>query len=176
MLEYIDKIREISGRLLKECQVEMIIGFRKGTLPMMNEPCFIKRPEDVEQLVWDSHCGINLANYLTNRKEKIGVIAKGCDSRNIVTHIIENKIQRDQLMIIGVPCQGMIDRKRIAGEVTGEIREVAEAERAMEAELCGSRFALRGSGLGLPLRRAPREAQANLTGTSLTSKCLQRTA
>ena len=128
MLEYIDKIREISERLLKECQVEMIIGFRKGTLPMMNEPCFIKQPDDVEQLVWDSHCGINLANYLTNRKEKIGVIAKGCDSRNIITHIIENKIQRDQLVIIGVPCQGMIDKKRIAGEVAGEIREVAEAD------------------------------------------------
>jgi len=128
MLEYIDKIREISGRLLKECQVEMVIGFRKGTLPMMNEPCFIKRPDDVEQLVWDSHCGINLANYLTNRKEKIGVIAKGCDSRNIVTHIIENKIQRDQLVIIGVPCQGMIDKQKIGAAVAGEIREVAETD------------------------------------------------
>jgi len=128
MLEYNDKIREISGRLLKECQVEMVIGFRKGSLPMMNEPCFVKRPDDVEQLVWDSHCGINLANYLTNRKEKIGIIAKGCDSRNIVTHIIENKIQREQLVIIGVPCQGMIDKQKIAGSVAGEIREVAEAD------------------------------------------------
>jgi ferredoxin len=128
MLEYIDKIREISGRLLKECQVEMVIGFRKGTLPMMNEPCFIKHPDDVAQLVWDSHCGINLANYLTNRKEKIGIIAKGCDSRNIVTHIIENKIQRDQLVIIGVPCQGMIDKQKIGAAVAGEIREVAEAD------------------------------------------------
>jgi len=128
MLEYIDKIREISGRLLKECQVEMVIGFRRGTLPMMNEPCFITRPDDVEQLVWDSHCGINLANYLTNREEKIGIIVKGCDSRNIVTHIIENKIQRDQLVIIGVPCRGMIDKQRIDAAVAGEIREVAEAD------------------------------------------------
>ena len=97
MLGYIDKIREISKRLLDEGRVDMVIGFRKGTMPMMNEPTFVKTTGEVSKLVWDSNCGINLANYLTDRKEKIGVIAKGCDSRNIVTHILENKIKRDKL-------------------------------------------------------------------------------
>ena len=128
MMAYTDKIRDISRRLLKECQVEMIIGFRKGTLPMMNEPCFVKTSQDVDQLVWDSHCGINLANYLTNRKEKIGIVAKGCDSRNIVTHIIENKIKRDQLVIIGVPCEGMIDRRKLVDMYDDEILEAEESD------------------------------------------------
>ncbi len=126
MLTYIDKIRQISAGLLKEGKVDMVIGFRRGTLPMMNEPCFIKHPEDVKKLVWDSNCGINLANYLTNRKEKIGIIAKGCDSRNIVNHIIENKIKREQLFIIGVPCKGMIDRHAIEALFLTEIEEVVE--------------------------------------------------
>ncbi|MDO9567383.1 MAG: 4Fe-4S dicluster domain-containing protein [Candidatus Desulfaltia sp.] len=126
MLRYITKIREISERLLKEGKVDMVIGFRKGTMPMMNEPCFINKPEGVDSLVWDSNCGINLANYLTDRKEKIAVIAKGCDSRNIVTHIIENKVKRDQLFIVGVPCKGMIDRHKIASMFEEEIIEVAE--------------------------------------------------
>ena len=126
MTGYIDKIKEISARLLKECKVDMVIGFRKGTLPMMNEPYFAKTQEDVENLVWDSNCGINLANYLTNRTEKIGIIAKGCDSRNIVTHIIENKIKREQLVIIGVPCKGMIDKRRINAMFDGEINAVTE--------------------------------------------------
>jgi ferredoxin len=128
MSGYIDKIREISGRLLKEGSVDMVIGFRKGTVPMMNEPCFVKGPEDVKNLVWDSNCGINLANYLTDRKEKIGVIAKGCDSRNIVTHLIENKIKRDQLVIIGVPCTGMIDRHKIRSLAETEILSVEEKD------------------------------------------------
>jgi formate dehydrogenase subunit beta len=126
MLKYIDTIRKISKRLLKEKAVDMVIGFRKATVPMMNEPCFVDKPENVDNLVWDSNCGINLANYLTNRKEKIAVIAKGCDSRNIVTHIIENKVKRDQLFIIGVPCKGMIDRHKIASIFEEEIIEVAE--------------------------------------------------
>ena len=131
MLSYIDKIKEISARLLKECQVEMVIGFRKGTVPMMNEPCFAKSPEEVDNFVWDSNCGINLCNYLTNRGEKIGILAKGCDSRNIVTHIIENKIKRDQLVIIGVPCKGMIDRRKISAMFEGEIHEVIEDENSI---------------------------------------------
>jgi formate dehydrogenase subunit beta len=124
--EYTAKIKEISERVLKEEKVEMVIGFRKGTVPMMNEPCFVKTPEDVKELVWDSNCGINLANYLTDRKEKIGIIAKGCDSRNIVTHIIENKIKREQLFIIGVPCKGMIDKNKITSMFEKEINEVSE--------------------------------------------------
>jgi len=128
MTSYIENIREISARLLKECKVEVVIGFRRGTLPMMNEPYFAKTPQDLQNLVWDSNCGINLANYLTNRSEKIGIIAKGCDSRNIVTHIIENKIKREQLVIIGVPCQGMIDKRKINAMFDGEILDVIEDE------------------------------------------------
>jgi ferredoxin len=99
---------------------------------MMNEPCFVKAAEDIDNLVWDSNCGINLANYLTNRTEKIGIVAKGCDSRNIVTHIIENKIKREQVVIIGVPCKGMIDRHKIEAMAEAEITEVIETDDTIQ--------------------------------------------
>jgi formate dehydrogenase (coenzyme F420) beta subunit len=134
MLGYTEKMREMAGRLLSECTVEMVIGFRKGTMPMMNEPCFVTQAEEVSSLVWDSNCGINLANYLTNRKEKIAVFAKGCDSRNIVNHIVENKIRRDQLHIVGVPCTGMIDKRKIASLVEGEILEVSETDTTVKVK------------------------------------------
>lgn len=117
MDSYINKIQEISERLLKDGTVEAVIGFRKGTVPLLNEPCIIKSADNVKDLVWDANCRNNLTTYLTGRKEKIAVIAKGCDSRNIVTHIIENQIQRDQLVIIGVPCKGMNDKN------TGELQD-----------------------------------------------------
>ena len=128
MTGYTHKIRETAKRLLESCQVEMVIGFRQGSVPMMNEPCFVRKPADADQLIWDSHCGINLANYLTDRKEKIAVFAKGCDSRNIVNHIVENKIKREQLVIVGVPCLGMIDKRRISTAVKGEILSVSESD------------------------------------------------
>ncbi|MBF0225098.1 MAG: 4Fe-4S dicluster domain-containing protein [Desulfobacterales bacterium] len=134
MIGYMDKIKEISERILKEGKVDIIVGFRKGSLPMMNEPCVVKKAEDVKNLVWDSNCGINLVNYLTNRKEKIGIIAKGCDTRNIVTHIVENKIKKEQLFIIGVPCTGMIDKNKVASKVDSEIIEVTENENTIKVK------------------------------------------
>jgi len=131
MLTYSDKIKEAAARLLKEGTVDTVIGFRKGSIPMMNEPCFVKTPEEADQLIWDSNCGINLANYLTDRTDKIGIVAKGCDSRNIAVHIIENKIKREQLYIIGVPCQGMVDKHMLRAALDEEILEVVEDDTSI---------------------------------------------
>ena len=67
-------------------KVDVFIGYRKGTVAMMNEPVLIQDPGKVGLLHWDSNCGLNLCNYLTKRTEKIGIVANGCNSRNIVTH------------------------------------------------------------------------------------------
>jgi len=125
---YLKRIKEVATDLLKEKKVDMIIGFRQGTIPMMNEPFMATTPKEVQHLVWNSHCGNNLATYLVDKKGKIGIVAKGCDSRNIVNHIVESKIQRDQLFIIGVPCKGMVDRRKVALQYDGEIETVEETD------------------------------------------------
>jgi len=118
--EYSEKIREAGRRLLSEKKVDAVIGFRKGSVPFMNEPVWIKQADQTHQLYWDGNCGVNLANYLPRRPERMAIVAKGCDSRNIVVHILENQIQRDQLYILGAPCHGMLDRKRILAELNGK--------------------------------------------------------
>lgn len=126
MLGYTEKIREISKRLLKDEKVDGIIGFRKGSDPLRHEPCMITSPDRTDDLIWDGSCSMNLVNYLTDRKEKIGILAKGCDSRNINIHIIENKIKRDQLYIIGIPCTGMLDKQKIEKRLPNEGAEVID--------------------------------------------------
>ena len=143
MLGYRDKIRQLAAALLGAGRVDMVIGFCKGALPLMNTPCVIRRPEDVDQLTWDSNCGINLANYLTRRKETVGIVAKGCDSRNIVTHIIENRIPRDRVVIIGVPCKGMVDRRKIEALTQFEIESAEEADDQIIVSGGGKRAAYR---------------------------------
>ena len=70
MLGYIDKIKEISAELLKSGKVDLVIGYRQGTLPFMNEPCMAKTADQVKNFVWDSNCGINLANYLPVERKR----------------------------------------------------------------------------------------------------------
>jgi formate dehydrogenase subunit beta len=127
MIEYTEKIREVAKGLLEKGTVDVFIGYKKGSVPMMNEPVLIRDPARVDLLHWDSHCGLNLCNYLTKRTDKIGIVANGCNSRNIVTHIIENQIKREQLHIVGIPCTGMIDHRAVKKAAGGrEILDVKE--------------------------------------------------
>lgn len=129
MPEYAVKMREIAKRVLEEGKVDVVIGYKKGSIPMVNEPVLIRDPGSAENLIWDSHCALNLCNYITGRKDRIGIIANGCNSRNIVTHIVENQIKREQLYIIGIPCTGMIDQAAVKRAVNDrEILTVEESE------------------------------------------------
>ncbi len=122
----IKKIRELAADLLEKGEVERVIGFANGTIPMATRPIAIQSKQDTQKLVFNSTCGLNLANFASKEKGKIGIIAKGCDSRNIVTHIVENQIQRDQVYIIGVPCSGMVAKAKIAGLFEDEITQFVE--------------------------------------------------
>ncbi len=127
MKEYTAIIRETAKRLLSEKTVDAFVGYRKGSVPMVNQPVVITDPAQADELVWDRNCALNLTNYLTGRKDKVGVLATGCNSRNIVMHIKENQIQREQLVVVGVPCTGMIDPKKVRAAVDGkEILSVEE--------------------------------------------------
>jgi len=78
----------------------------------------------MQKLTWDSTCEANLTKYLLDRDERIGIVAKGCDSRSIVVGIAEGQIDREKVVIIGVPCRGVINRKKVEAELDGqEIRE-----------------------------------------------------
>jgi ferredoxin len=108
-----EKIREMAKRLLSEGRVDVVLGYGPGTVPLRNAPMFARTPEEADKLVWDSNCRINLANFLPRTKERVAVVAKGCDARNIVNHIVEHQIDRDRVYIIGVPCQGMLDPEEV---------------------------------------------------------------
>jgi formate dehydrogenase subunit beta len=139
MQGYTERIQEAARRLLVEKQVDVVIGFRKGTVPFMNEPFLAKNVDQVRQLYWDGNCGMNLANYLPKRTDRIGIVAKGCDSRNIVVHLLEYQIKREQLYILGAPCRGMIDRRRILASLEGKDPSSAE-EKDGVIKVVGSDF------------------------------------
>jgi formate dehydrogenase subunit beta len=146
MLKYTEKIRETAKRLLAEEKVDVFIGYQKGTVPMMNEPLLVNHPDKVDQLYWDNFCGLNLCNYLTKRTDKIGIVANGCNARNIVTHITENQIKRDQLYIVGIPCEGMIDHRAVARTVKHkEILDIVQD---------GAKFTVKGNDFEETLEKA----------------------
>jgi formate dehydrogenase subunit beta len=138
MSELEGALRETARRLLEEHQVDVVIGFERGTLPLRTTPCFIRDPDQVDRLVWNAGCENNLATYLHHATGKVGVVAKACDARAVVSEIVERQVPRENVVIMGVPCQGVIDRRAIEARLDG--REV------LEAHVAGEQLVLRGSG------------------------------
>ncbi|MCX5822721.1 MAG: 4Fe-4S dicluster domain-containing protein, partial [Deltaproteobacteria bacterium] len=58
------------------------------------------------------------------RKKVVGVVARGCTSRSLVIHLQEKQYAKDEIVILGVPCGGYLDGKKLAALAGGEeIRE-----------------------------------------------------
>jgi len=123
-----EKIRAAAKKLLSEGKVDVVIGYKAGTVPLRNAPYFARTPEEADNLIWDSNCRINLATFIPRREGKIAVVAKGCDARNIINHMVENQIDRERVYIIGVPCEGMVEPALVQAQVPGgkAIGEIVE--------------------------------------------------
>lgn len=122
-------LREVAEKLLTDKKVDVIIGYERGTLPLRTRPTFIREPDETKKLVWNSGCENNLSFYLKTAKGKVGIVAKGCDARSIVELIKERQVKREDIFIIGVPCPGIIDRKKIEDTLEGrDLQEGVESD------------------------------------------------
>ncbi|MGO9380111.1 MAG: 4Fe-4S dicluster domain-containing protein [Dissulfurispiraceae bacterium] len=141
-----NKIREIAKKLLDKNKVDVVIGFKKGTIPLRNIPYFATNSKEADQLVWDGNCVGNLAIYLPRTAAKrTAIIAQGCVSRNVVGLIQEKQVNGENIYIIGMPCSGMLDARKIMAAVPGEITEAIEDDLYVTA---------RGKGFELTMNRS----------------------
>ena len=107
------KLRQEAKALLEQKKVDWIVGFAPGSLKFTTTPLITKDAADTERLVINPFITNNLANFLTDIEGRVGIVAKGCDSRSIVSLIQDNKVVREDMVILGVPCPGMIDLAKI---------------------------------------------------------------
>lgn len=121
------RLRETAASLLREKKVTLFIGYEKASLPFRTTPLFLTAPEDAERLVWNPFCTANLAVYLPRlfkppadaREAKtapppprVGLVVKGCDARSVVALIQERQVSRENLVLVGIACQGVVDRRK----------------------------------------------------------------
>lgn len=149
------KVREEAARLLKEGAVNVVVGFEVGSTALTVAPSFCYRPEDAEKLVLNRLCGQNLAKYVTDliaennaanarvkpedrKKFAVAVVAPGCATRSLVIHLNERQYGRNEVFVLGVPCPGMIDRRKLV--------KAAGVEEIVHGELAGDAVKVSGGG------------------------------
>jgi ferredoxin len=118
------ELQELARSLLAEEKVQVVIGWEEG--PRGARPVFITRPDDCERLLFDHRCVHNLATYLSPRRSLVrrlgrpAVVIKGCDARAVAGLIREHQLERDQVVLIGVRCGGVVSGACGNTELTGE--------------------------------------------------------
>ncbi|MBN1368159.1 MAG: 4Fe-4S dicluster domain-containing protein [Dehalococcoidales bacterium] len=124
-----EKLQSEAGNLLEQGKVQYIIGFEPGTVKFATTPLVITDKKDIARLTVNHFITNNLAKQLIPLKGKAAIVAKGCDSRSIVSLIQDHKVARENIIIIGVPCEGLIDINNIQQLMGKERDEIDDITR-----------------------------------------------
>jgi len=113
-----EKLKDVCKRVVKE--VDALIAYkRKKTEP--REVLTVIRSEDEVDSISLSPLSVNnpakLLMELLKTEKKVAVVAKGCDAKAIRQLIIEGKIDRDRVYIIGVSCPGVVDYRKFIKKI-----------------------------------------------------------
>jgi coenzyme F420-reducing hydrogenase beta subunit len=118
------ELRREARKLLDEGKVDHIVGFARGSLKFTATPLITREKEDVASLVINPFIVNNLAKFLTEVPGRVGIVTKGCDSRSVVSLIQDNQVIREDVVIIGVPCSGLIDIAKVEKLVNKDRDEI----------------------------------------------------
>lgn len=117
--------------MLADGSVSHVLGWSRGTFDYDVVPTLFSDPDTLKaQFVWNDFCGANLSKYLikhTRRCEgKILAFLKPCDTYSFNQLLTEHRFDRDKVVVAGVPCNGMVDPRKLKAAAGDGILSVAE--------------------------------------------------
>jgi len=119
------KLKNEILKILEKKDVKHVICYTAGSYGFQTRPFFISKKEDIEKIIFSPLCLHNLSLYVNNNDEKkIGVVVKGCDSKSVVQLIQEKQLDRKKIIIIGIPCKGVIDPKKLREKISEPLEQV----------------------------------------------------
>lgn len=126
----LDALKNEAKRILREGIVDVVVGFKPEDSPLHPQPAFFRNPEEVDQMVHNGLCKNNLANYLTRlpKGNKIGMVVRGCENRSVNSLIVEAQRKREDLYLIGLPCEGIFDWRKIVEHAGEYVQTVSEED------------------------------------------------
>ncbi len=121
-------LRQKAKELLEKGEVKVVIGYGWNKKKTYVTPVFITKPEDTDKLIFNPLCVNSLPLYLTRKFPDIkalgkpAIVAKGCDIKTIAVLISEAQINREDVVILGMVCNGAVYKQELwKGELTPEI-------------------------------------------------------
>jgi hypothetical protein len=115
-----ENLKKEALKLLLSGEVTVVLAYGKGIDAKHPMPYAALNAADVENIVFNEYCNYNMARYIMRYPvgTKIAVAVKAADSRAVVVLIQEEKIKREDLVLLGIPAVGMKNQK--TGEIIDE--------------------------------------------------------
>ncbi len=119
-----DRTAELRARVAAELpNLDFVLGYGRGFDPLHATPVAVRRERDMARLIFDPTCVQNLATCLYGlRGKRMGLVVKGCDSRSVLQLLQERLVDRENLVVFGLPCEGVIDMAKV--RATADITSV----------------------------------------------------
>lgn len=106
-----------AAELLKDGTVQRVLGWRAGEFFYDITPAVFSSVEELENgFVYNDFCGANLSKYLIKEAKKEGkvlVFLKPCDTYSFNQLLMEHRIPRDNVYVIGIECYGKLDVEKL---------------------------------------------------------------
>ena len=130
--------------LLQSGAVQRVLGWQTGEFVYDITPAVFTSAEEMdEKFVYSDFCGNNLSKYLIkeSRKEgKILVFLKPCDTYSFNQLIKEHRIVRENVYVVGVPCEGKTDGETLKAKgIKGILGIKAEGDNFVVETLYGEK-------------------------------------
>jgi len=110
-----DRLELLRAQIAAELpNVDFVLGYGRGFDSLHATPVTVRSDKDLARLIFDPTCVQNLATSLYGlRGKRLGVVVKGCDSRSIVQLLQERLWERENLVVFGLPCEGVLDLAKL---------------------------------------------------------------
>ena len=123
--------------LLESGVVNRVLGWKAGEFVYDITPAVFSDCESLKaHFVYNDFCGANFSKYLLaeTRKsdEKVLVFLKPCDTYSFNQLLTEKRFNRDNVYVVGIPCEGMADISKVKKAVgDGIIGLTSEGENIL---------------------------------------------
>ncbi len=130
------QLRDAVKKTISRDDVKYVVGYEQGSYGFEVAPYFVQKPGEEDKIIFSPLCVNNLAVYpLLEEKlplrrgeepdtRKIGLVVKGCDSKAVVQIIQEKGLTREDIVIIGIPCTGVVDLDKIKEKFPNQTKTV----------------------------------------------------
>lgn len=135
MQELSEKILSRVRQLMAEGTVSKVVGWKAGEFFYDCAPNVFETEESLKDLVYNRFCASNLSKYMIVNSigagedgKKALVLLKPCDTYSFNQLLTEHRINRENVYILGIGCEGMCDIDRIREKGIKGITGVSEQD------------------------------------------------